>query len=68
MSNLVGNDETRTFFDNVAHTIEDARRMTGRTVNLMMCVTYFEVGRQIVEEEQGGQARATYGAKLLAEF
>ena len=28
----------------------------------------YEIGRQIVEEEQGGKARAEYGAKLLAEL
>ena len=56
------------FFDNVAKTIEEARRMAGRTANLTMCLTYYEVGRQIVEEEQGGQARARYGKKLLVEL
>jgi predicted nuclease of restriction endonuclease-like (RecB) superfamily len=30
-----------------------------------MCVTYFEIGRMIVEEEQGGKSRATYGSELL---
>jgi predicted nuclease of restriction endonuclease-like (RecB) superfamily len=33
-----------------------------------MCVTYFEVGRMIVEEEQGGKARAKYGQELLKEL
>jgi predicted nuclease of restriction endonuclease-like (RecB) superfamily len=33
-----------------------------------MCVTYFEIGRMIVEEEQGGKARAEYRRKLLSEL
>jgi len=33
-----------------------------------MCVTYYEIGRMIVEEEQGGQARAEYGRGLLKEL
>jgi len=33
-----------------------------------MCVTYFEVGRLIVEEEQGGKARAKYGTGLLVKL
>jgi hypothetical protein len=56
------------FFDNVAQIIEQARAHVGRTVDLTMCVTYFEVGRMIVEEEQGGKARAEYGRRLLAEL
>jgi hypothetical protein len=31
-----------------------ARAYVGRAADLTMCVTYFEVGRMIVEEEQGG--------------
>jgi len=45
--------------------IEKARAFVGRTADLTMCVTYFEVGRMIVEEEQGGKARAEYGRGLL---
>ena len=56
------------FFENVAQIIEQARRFVGRTADLSMCVTYFEVGRMIVEEEQGGKARAEYGRKLLSEL
>ena len=54
------------FFENVARIIENARSFVGRTANLAMCVTYYEVGRMIVEEEQGGKARAEYGKNLLA--
>jgi predicted nuclease of restriction endonuclease-like (RecB) superfamily len=56
------------FFDNVAALIEQARAYVGRTADLTMCVTYFEVGRMIVEEEQGGKARAEYGRGLLKEL
>lgn len=55
-----------TFFENVAWIIEKARAFVGRTADLTMCVTYFEVGRMIVEEEQGGKSRAEYGKGLLA--
>lgn len=54
------------FFENVAQIIEKARAFVGRTADLTMCVTYFEVGRMIVEEEQGGKGRAEYGKGLLA--
>jgi hypothetical protein len=56
------------FFDKVATLIEQARSYVGRTADLAMCVTYFGVGRMIVEEEQGGKARAKYGSGLLKEL
>ncbi|MCL2019173.1 MAG: PDDEXK nuclease domain-containing protein [Oscillospiraceae bacterium] len=59
---------TDKFFENVASLIEQARTHVGRTADLTMCVTYFEVGRMIVEQEQDGEARAKYGKKLLAEL
>ena len=53
---------------NIASIIENARRFVGRTADLTLCVTYFEIGRMIVEEEQGGKARAEYGKSLLKEL
>ncbi|MGD9728735.1 MAG: YhcG family protein [Nitrospiraceae bacterium] len=45
--------------------LEEARRSAVRTVNSMLTATYWEVGRRIVEFEQGGRARAEYGGELL---
>lgn len=59
---------TTAFFENVASLIEQARSFVGRTANLTMCQTYYEIGRMIVEEEQGGSARAQYGRSLLKEL
>ncbi|GHU38697.1 hypothetical protein FACS1894190_00860 [Spirochaetia bacterium] len=56
------------FFDSIARLIEQARKYVGRTADLTMCVTYFEIGRMIKEEEQGGESRAKYGKKLLTEL
>jgi predicted nuclease of restriction endonuclease-like (RecB) superfamily len=56
------------FFEDVVQIVEQARTNIGRTVDLTMCITYFEVGRMIVEEEQGGKARAEYGRGLLEEL
>jgi len=57
--------ETPEFFSRVANIIEQARKFVGRTADLTTTVTYFEVGRMIVENEQGGQERAEYGQNLL---
>jgi predicted nuclease of restriction endonuclease-like (RecB) superfamily len=56
------------FFGKVAKIIEQARTYVGRTADLAMCVTYFEIGRMIVEQEQGGKARAEYGHGLVKEL
>ena len=42
-----------------------ARRRVVRRVNETMVVTYYEIGRIIVEHEQGGAERAAYGQGLL---
>jgi predicted nuclease of restriction endonuclease-like (RecB) superfamily len=45
--------------------IESARRASARAVNAVMTATYWEIGRRIVEREQGGKNRAGYGQALL---
>jgi len=45
--------------------LEAARRVSARTVNAFMTATYWEIGRRIVEFEQGGKERAEYGETLL---
>lgn len=59
------NAGSNNFFENVAKLIENVRSFVGRTADLTMSITYFEIGRMIVEEEQGGAARAEYGRGLL---
>ena len=50
----------------VSELLEAARRASVRTVNAFMTATYWEVGRRIVEFEQGGEKRAGYGEELLS--
>jgi len=45
--------------------LEEARRASARTVNIIMTATYWQVGGHIVEFEQAGQRRAGYGEQLL---
>ncbi|MGA7743123.1 MAG: PDDEXK nuclease domain-containing protein [Polyangia bacterium] len=51
--------------DGVSDLLEAARRASARTVNAFMTATYWEVGRRIVEFEQGGAKRAVYGEQIL---
>lgn len=45
--------------------LEAARSAAARSVNALMTASYWEIGRRIVEFEQGGQDRAQYGQALL---
>jgi len=45
--------------------LQNARQQVLRTVNQTMTITYFEIGRMIVEEEQSGKDRAEYGKQIL---
>lgn len=42
-----------------------ARRQAARSVNAILVAAYWEIGRRIVEFEQRGQKRASYGEALL---
>lgn len=48
--------------------VEEARRKVAGAVNIALVHTYYEVGRMIVEEEQGGRKRAAYGKELLKDL
>jgi predicted nuclease of restriction endonuclease-like (RecB) superfamily len=48
--------------------IQSARRAVVHSVDLIQVLTNFEIGRRIVEHEQGGEERADYGKALLKEL
>lgn len=45
--------------------LEQGRQAAARSVNALMTATYWRIGQRIVESEQGGEERATYGSALL---
>lgn len=48
--------------------LHNARSQVMRAVNTTMVHTYFEIGRLIVEHEQGGQEKAGYGKETLKDL
>lgn len=56
------------FFTDVRGILADARRAAYTAVNSAMVSAYWQIGRRIVEEEQGGSAKSTYGDRLLPEL
>ena len=57
--------EYKSVLKDVVSIINEARRFSARAVNAVMTATYWEIGRRIVEFEQGGKERAGYGEELL---
>ena len=56
----------RNLADRVIALVEDARKRVATAANVALVYTYYEVGRMIVEDEQGGKKRAAYGKAQLA--
>lgn len=52
-------------FDRVASILEQARGNVVRAVNTNMVLAYWLIGREIVQELQGGKSRAEYGEKVV---
>ncbi|MEM5557960.1 PDDEXK nuclease domain-containing protein [Aliarcobacter cryaerophilus] len=53
------------FYQEIKELLYSAKNKVYQTINTTMTQTYFQIGKRIVEEEQGGQIRAGYGKSLL---
>jgi predicted nuclease of restriction endonuclease-like (RecB) superfamily len=58
-------NEVSKIFSDIAELLNVARSKAYYVVNSIMVETYWKIGQRIVEEEQGGNSRAEYGAKLI---
>lgn len=50
---------------NAIDLIQYARKVAAKQVNLVQLMTYYSLGRWIVEEQQQGENRAQYGKKVI---
>ncbi|WP_294290779.1 PDDEXK nuclease domain-containing protein [uncultured Chryseobacterium sp.] len=53
---------------NISALLENARNKVVVAVNQTIVLTYFEVGRMIVKDEQHGESRAEYGKAVLKDL
>jgi predicted nuclease of restriction endonuclease-like (RecB) superfamily len=60
--------KTDGLFVRVSAILEEARRNVLRSVNSNMVIAYWLIGREIVQEIQGGKNRAEYGEKIIEEL
>ena len=65
LANMDSNDHLA---EQIAALIENAKQHVVTVVNSTMIVTYYEIGRMIVEHEQKGELRAEYGKSVLKEL
>lgn len=57
--------KTDALFERVVSILEEARGNVVRAVNAQMTLSYWLIGREIVEELQGGESRAAYGESVI---
>ncbi|MBQ8240731.1 MAG: DUF1016 family protein [Bacteroides sp.] len=66
---LIENERTVTkenlLFEQVKQLLDDARTRIARTVNTTIVNVYWQIGKYIVEYEQGGQGRAAFGKDII---
>lgn len=62
------NELSVTLFEQIRGLVAEARVNAVRAVNRAMIELYWQIGRLIVEHEQGGAARAQYGKGVIGEL
>lgn len=60
--------EYQLLISNISALINNARNQIAQEVSTTMVETYWYIGQYIVEYEQGGEARAKYGKRLLKQL
>ena len=65
MGKTVKTQPHRKLFENIKTLLHEARSAVARNINTAMVMTYFEIGRMIVEHEQKGAKRAEYAKETL---
>ena len=65
---LEDTNTVESIYSRVREILEAARSSAYRAVNIAMVQAYWHIGREIVEEEQKGKAKAQYGEYLLKEL
>lgn len=58
--------DSEIFYTQIAELLKNAQKTVMNSVNKTIVLTYYEIGKMIVEEEQRGENRAKYGQYLLS--
>lgn len=63
---MPSSDDYPSLHADIVRMLEAARSAAARSVNALMTASYWEIGRRLVELEQGGSERAAYGEAVIA--
>ena len=63
-SQIIEHEQSSSFFEEIRQIIRSGQKAAYGAVNSAMVLTYWNVGKRIVEEEQNGKARAEYGKRI----
>ncbi len=64
----MGKPKKQDLFARVVHILDEARGRVVRAVNNNMVIAYWLIGREIVQEIQGGEGRAVYGRQVIEDL
>lgn len=64
----MNNLQSQQLLQNISTLLDNARKRVAVAVNQTMVLTYYEIGRMIVEDEQNGENRAEYGKAVLKDL
>lgn len=67
-SNVPQNGNLQPLIDNIAKVLQEARSQLATQINSTMTKAYWQIGKYIVEYEQGGLSRAEYGSATIKEL
>jgi predicted nuclease of restriction endonuclease-like (RecB) superfamily len=65
MNELIKNIDYQQLIDKIGNVYQSAKSKIISAVNTEMLYAYWQIGRDIIEFEQGGQLKAEYGKQLL---
>ena len=65
MSNSIKDTECQQLIERIGSTYQTAKSKIISAANTQMLIAYWEIGKFIVEFQQGGKIRAEYGKALL---
>ena len=68
MDELVKNSGFEKMISDIEALVNASKNELATSINKVMTVTYWSIGKYIVEFEQDGNAKAEYGKNLLPEY
>ena len=65
MNKIPDNNKYSELLGNIGKLLEESRKAAIQKINNLLVKTYWNIGKRIVEFEQGGMEKADYGSELL---